>query len=764
MLYFNPPYPIIEGVSLLPDHADPLQWYYMPLAPHLTMVNDLPQIEVIKYRGTTDAGTPVNGGFLNFDCNIGIDESTLRKIASKLQNMFSLSDVPRLAPVQVVDGSVKMMLFGVESPQPQPGPGGKPAGTGTTAPAADPALPKFVTKIDQGAKPSLYGDNQAAFSVSLDAAGVTVLEKALQGVMSPIGIVYSLDFLGLRPAFSVRLHVDWDRVQKHLDESFGVDALFVSSQIEKAVDELIESRAIDLQVDTFVPEGEDTASIIADRDKAVHEVYDMITAAFFTPSVDPVKDERDGWDKAEHFAKTISGLAATHGWGGIGTFSYKKIDYTRVDKKILDVNITERTTVKRSCFPQGHLAGLVAGLDLSKFIMDVDLSDPYFQRRRVKAISRANFDEDSIQSVALRLRYAGAPQDVILDAATPSASLEWASSLKGGLMERDVTASYKVSFKAADGTQRPIALESPEEVTQLDNVEINPRELYSIVHVPIVPLSFPFDRFPQVEVHTRYLDPANGLKQEDLTLVTKDKPAPDWKVFVRDKNNDRFEYRLLFRGADNRDIEHPWAVAEDQHIMIRDPFPSKRVVDVVAAVQYNKVSQVFVDLYYEDPANGFSKQDSLAFSSTDPNPKSFSVDLRNPDARLVAYEATFLLANGDLVQVPRSYTLDRRIIVRPDMKGHRIVTLRPPKDLDFAAANLKQLTVETTYVDTKNGLSFSDLATFVSANDLAVFEFDYVDPEQSRYQYRVTGQFTNGLSKEADWQSTDRAELTISAL
>ena len=50
---------------------------------------------------------------------------------------------------------------------------------------------------------------------------------------------------------------------------------------------------------------------------------------------------------------------------------------------------------------------------------------------------------------------------ICLDAATGAADLEWASSLKDGRMERDVTASYKVTFKAVDGTQRPIALESP---------------------------------------------------------------------------------------------------------------------------------------------------------------------------------------------------------------------------------------------------------------------------------------------------------------
>jgi hypothetical protein len=761
MLYFNPPYPIVEGVSLLPDHQDPLQWYFMPLAPHLTMVDNQPQIQVIKYRGAAGSSTALNGGFLNFDCNIGVDGRTLAKIQSKLRDMFSLADTPRLAPIPVVDGSVKMMLFGMQSPALTTGSG---VGTGSAAaasPATDPTVPKFVTKIDQAAKPSLYGDNQAAFSVSLDAAGVTVLEKALQGVMSPIGIVYSLDYLGLRPAYSVRLHVDWDRVQKHLDQTFGIDALFVSTQIEKAVDELIESRVIDLQVDTFVPEDEDSGSIISDRDKAVHEVYDMITTAFFTPSIDPVKEEQDGWQKAEHFAKTISGLAATGGWGGVGTFSYKNVDYTRVDRKILDVNITERTTVKRTCCPQGHLSGLFRGLDLAQYIMNVDLDDVYFRRRRVRAISRANFEEDSISSLAVRVKYGDEPKDVILDSSNAAADLEWTSSVVNGSMVRDVTASYQVNFKAVDGTQRPIALPSQAQKSQLDNLEINPRELYSIVHVPIVPLSFPFDRFPQVEVHTRYNDLANGIRLEDVALVTKDKTPPDWKVFVRDPKNDKFEYKLIFRGADNRDIERTWAVAEDQHIMIRDPFPMKRVVDVVAAVSWQQVSQVFVDLFYDDLASSFSKQDSVAFAPTDPNPKSFSVDLRNPNVRLIAYEVTLLFANGNVRQVPRSYTLDRRILVRADMKGHRIVTMHMPKALDFTAANLRQVTAEANYVDATNGLNFSNLATFMAASDVSTFEFDYVDPSLARYQFRVTEQFTNGLSKQSDWQMADQDDLTI---
>ena len=84
--------------------------------------------------------------------------------------------------------------------------------------------------------------------------------------MSPIGIVYALDYLALRPAYNVHLHIDWDRVQKALDEQFSASVLCFSSQIDTAVDKLVESRAIQLDVDTFVPEGEDTTSIISSRE------------------------------------------------------------------------------------------------------------------------------------------------------------------------------------------------------------------------------------------------------------------------------------------------------------------------------------------------------------------------------------------------------------------------------------------------------------------------------------------------------------------
>ncbi|HVW04211.1 MAG TPA: hypothetical protein VHB78_04345, partial [Vicinamibacterales bacterium] len=504
MLYLNPPYPIIDGVALFSDHADPLQWYFMPAAPRLSTIPDAttgharPSLQLIKFRG--DAG---NGGFLEFDVNIGIDDAVLDDIKQQLRSpQFKLPPgTIKLSPVPLTGGTVKLLVLGQESPSPTP----PPSSSGGPAPTPAPAdVPKFVTKISHDAHPELYGDNQAAFSVALDQYGVTVIEQALAGNMAPVGVVYSLQFLGLRPAYTVHLNIDWDRVQKHMDEHFGVNTLFTSVDIDNAVDELVENRAIVLEADTFVPEGEDTASIISSRDRALNEVRDMITDAFFTSSIDPVKPRAGDWDKAMEMAGRIGGLIATGGWGGVGMFSYTKQNYTRVDKKVLDVNISERTTVERSIYPQGHLTGLFQvlrdqHLALSDFVTEVNLNDPWFQRRRVTVISRANYDADSVGSINATLTYGSEPHNVVLDKVTSKQDVQWLSRVTNGAMELPVNVTFTVNFQGVDSTQRPLRLTSPPSVVAVENLEIEPRTLYSIVPIPIAvpnPATFPWTHYP----------------------------------------------------------------------------------------------------------------------------------------------------------------------------------------------------------------------------------------------------------------------------
>lgn len=752
MLYLNPPFHVINGVSLLRDHKDILQYYFMPAAPRLTVLQDpvskqrIPQFQLIQYRGET-----ASGGFLNFDVNLGVEPEILNEVRSELQRLEKLRQLPKLAPLPLIGGTVKLMLLGQESGQP-------PAPVTT---------PRFVVRINQAANPALYGDNQAAFSVELDQAGVTILEKALQGEMSPVGIVYSLDYLALRPAYSVRLQIDWDRVQKHLNQRFSANVLFSSVEIDKTVDELVEQRAILLEADTFVPEGEDTSNIITRRDQALNDVREMITDAFFEPSLQPIDDKPDGWDKAVHTIERLSRLGTVGSAAGKAMFNYRKVDYTRIDRKSLNVNINERTTVKRSIYPQGHLSGFFRilrqqGLDPSKFIIPVDTDHPWFKRRSVRVISRANFEEDSIGSISANLRYGNDVKSVLLDPATTKGDVSWGSIVTNGVMQREVKASYKVVFKGVDSTERPLMLTSPEFTVETENLEITPRELYSVVPIPIMALAFPWNRYPTIEVQTRYADEANGIRITDTFLLDEKAAEKSWKLFLRDPKRQSFQYKLIFRAADHRDLEMPWVETEEERILIRDPRPNKRSLLVVPNFTWSEVKTAFVDVAYEDKANHVSQSDSFQFTETDDVAKTFVVDLVNPDVRQITYQMTVLYHDGRQAEIPRSVTRDRRIILQSDMQGHRIIAVRPAA-ADFTKKKVKEITVEIRYEDADAGISDADQFTFQSANDRAYFEFDYVDEHKASYEYRMTQRFTNGLSRSTRWQKVNADELVIPA-
>ncbi len=755
MLYLDAPFHTIDGVAVFGDHADPLQWYYLPGVPRLVTLNGAPQFSLIKFKGT--AGT---GGFLNFDVDLGLDPALLDDLAGEIASLESLPDTPRLAQLPVVDGTVRMMLFDKQTPP------AAPAGGGVAAPPVDPPPElQFVLTLDHAAKPALYGDNRAAFSVRLTQEGVTVLEQAMQGELSPIGIIYSLDFLGLRPAYHVSVHADWDLIQKHLEEheEFSVPLIY-SSSIDTFVDELIEQRVIEIKADTFVLE-EDGSPVTARRDEALNDVRDMITETFFTPTLDPI-DRSDDVDTGIRAAGRIMQAVASAGASEIHAFQRKKVDATRIEHKRLDVAMSERTTIKRTVYPQGHLSGLFTvlrqpGMELSRFVTEVDLDDPWFARRAVKVISRAEWLADSVRSVTVTLAYAGEIASALLTPQAPEADVSWSSVLVGGGMVREVEVTYTVNFAGVDGTERPTSLTSAPRTVLVDAVEIDPRELYSISPVPVVALSYPWDRYPQVEVEVAYDDPDRGIAQADVLRLDSTKTETTWNMFVRDPAAPPGRYRVTHRALDQRDVVGEWADIEGERIILRDPYPNGRVLDVVPVLDWTTVTRAFVDLSYTDSAHGIVEEASLEFSAEAPTPGQFKVRLADVTRREVDYTVTLLMADGSVVTIPTSTTLDKRITLRADMRGHRLVRVRIAPGADFAHSRVREVAVELRYVDAAHGLDVADRIVLASAEAHDTFEYDYVDPTRSDYEFKVVTTFTNNLTRIRDWAPGGDAELLI---
>lgn len=756
MLYLNPPYHIINGLVIFPDHANEKQKYFAPVDPHLTMRPDpntgqmIPQIQVIKYRG--EAG---NGGFLNFDTNLGVSQDVLDNTAAQLRNREDLDEVPILAPIQYIDGSVKMMLFGKESPI------DNEEEEDTNQPAE--GQPEFVLKINHYAKPALYGENQAAFSVQLDQSGVTVLDKALQGFMSPIGIVYELEYLALRRAYAARIRADWDRVYEHFSQAKGFSSPVFSAQIEEVVDELIENQVIEVEIDNLIA-GDPGAGAISDFEQIVNEVKDMVLKSFFEPSLDPVGEKEDGWDKAAAFAERVHTAAAT---GGLG-LKFKQLEMTRIDRKSLDVSLTQRVAVKRKIFPQAHLRGLThilreSNFALEDFILPVNLDDDWFKRRLVSVISRADFKTDNVESLNVKLTYNGESKNIILDEEIERDTLEWASHIENGAMDDEVIAQYRIAFKDVNTAERPLFLESEPQIVTTENLEVFPRELYSLIPIPIIADGIPWEEYSLVQVNLRYTDAKNKINLNDTFLFKKDTSEKTWNLFILDSTKRKFEYQLIYRSINHKDVEMGWVPTEEEQITIRDPFKDlqKRELTIQPAVVWSDVEMIFIDVRYEDPDNNIIKETMFQFSQQDLAAKTFTVSLANPDKRLVYYKPTILFKGGALAEIPESSTHERRVFIRSDMQGHRVVTVRP-ENVPFEQRNVKKAEVNFLYEDVESGLKFTDKLTFDGPEKSGYFEFDFVDDQKVTFSYTTTYYFTNGLSRTAQTVSSNEEQILIS--
>ena len=766
MLYLKPPFHLINGVAVFADHANERQFYYLPAMPHLSTVPevtaagttiDVPQIQLLKFRG--GAG---NGGFLTFQVNLGIPASARADIEMELKRLFRLRDQPILAPVILESGLVELIILGHAST-----PDGQPL-------LDDEQRPRFVMRPPKVSKPALYGNNEAIFSVELDQEGVQLIENSLiHSELMPIGVVYSLDFLALRPAFSVRITADWERLQTHFEENFSTQIVFATTEISTVVDKLIEDQVVNIEVDSFLPEGEDAGSWVGRRDQAINDFKDMVLQNFFKPSLEPLKEEEDGWDKATTLAQDLSTLAVTGGWGAIAKFSYVKKDITRLDRKSANLTMNERVTVKRSIYPQATLKGLgrmvrqvQSTIGLSRFIQEVTLDDEWFQKRALTAHSLVDFANDKVESVNLTLTYNNQPRTIRLTQDKATGESAWNSVMNGTVMSRPVEYQYQVNFRGVDTAERPGIIASPAMTTSGDQFEVSPRAegLYFVDDIQVGATVLPWDRYPQVAVDVRYRDRARGIDLAETFLLSKDKPEFTWKRFRLDPTLRNYEVRTTFLAANHQDIVYDWRTTDQERLIIRDPHPLRRTLQLAPAVDWRLVSMIFVELRYLDIRHGVDEQQTLTFFDTpqDRVPKTFGINLVDGNHRLVSYQPTFVLKDNRTIVVPPSMTTGSTIILRSDMAGHRVVTVAPP-EVDFAAQGIMRMEAQLAYEDNDAGLAFADKFTMSSARDVSFFEFDYVSPQRASYSCMSTLVLANGLVVERDLGRLTGERVTLPA-
>ncbi|MEX5710280.1 hypothetical protein AB1484_18715 [Parafrankia sp. FMc6] len=260
----------VDGVTVFPDHADPLQFWYLATRVALGRRPDgSPAISLIEYRPAVAEAGVEGGGFLSLQTDVVLPDPTRSKILGRLAGLVP-GGQPRLAPALVEQGTVRCLALNLEG------------SGGTAAQPAPPGAFNAVEKILGATKPSLVGEQSAVFSLVLDQAGATILRQAFEQGLTPVGVIYELEYSALTPDLRVEITADFDRIYRHFSAGVEAQIYWVRAGIDAGFEKLVQDGAIKVSVTDFGG-GPDSAA----REKWALDFFkDELLRKWFEPSLD----------------------------------------------------------------------------------------------------------------------------------------------------------------------------------------------------------------------------------------------------------------------------------------------------------------------------------------------------------------------------------------------------------------------------------------------------------------------------------------------
>lgn len=263
----------LEGVSVFRDHADPNQFWYLPGPVDLARrgTDQSAAFTFLKYKAAVPGAGIKGGGFLTFESTLRLPKSLETRLASRLASEPGTTPPVRLTTASFEEGTVQCIALNVQG-----------AG-GTAATAPPPGAFNAVERILGAAVPSLDADNKAAFSLTLSAEGATILEQAFENGMTPIGVIYDLKYLAMRPAINVEITADFERIFNHFSASLEGQYKFFRASLEAAFESLVQSGAITIKVLNFTGEEDER-----EQEKWALEFFrEDLVAKWFEPTLQP---------------------------------------------------------------------------------------------------------------------------------------------------------------------------------------------------------------------------------------------------------------------------------------------------------------------------------------------------------------------------------------------------------------------------------------------------------------------------------------------
>jgi hypothetical protein len=701
----------IRGITVFRDYNDKTLFYYMPGSPRLATEAGQPMFQLLMYRDVGTAATGIKGGgFLIMTTDLGVPQGVLDQVKQELGSRFGVS--ASLTPVPVKSGAVRVTILD----------------SGAVAADGPQREVRFVENVVANAAPSLYGDQRAAFTAELSRQGAVLLRSAIRGEgATPVVVVYDLQYVGLLPAYNLKIKIDFRQAYEHLRSRMTANTLWFKSDIDQEMETLRKSGAIEItEVVSETTSTEDAAARMARVNTLAKELAQW---TFFKPGLNPGavlaadRGTLTAYDSTSDVTTITAGLtsvsrAALTGVGATEDAGAPRRPGAGVATAALESGAAAAATTPAAPAPAAeeaptaveawNRAGRPQGAYMLRQLSQDERQTIVYELRQVQAVERSIAPQGQIRM------------------------LEGAANLRGRIQEVDLNADF---FKTIEGTITTTA-----DLASMGVASAN--------------------------VKIRYGLKPDGLrwKDEDEAVLRAAGDSKPYRFFVDHLGTREIEYQVILTnrpdsaiGHDAATEESPWIPTTTRNLDINPlSFSSVMRVSVEAAmVDWNLVKQIQAHIIYEDAPNGVTAADTKILTKDAP---SALVPIRPKDARVrkVTVASTFFYADGTT-----------EIVTQQHDGGEPFVVNQPPDSttvVDITLADIleryKRITVQLAR-GTSQPPEVKKTITLGPDTVAERWAFRRAEPQDVAFAYRATSFLKDGSIQEGQWVTTDNPLLIV---
>ncbi len=260
------------------------------------------------------------------------------------------------------------------------------------------------------------------------------------------------------------------------------------------------------------------------------------------------------------------------------------------------------------------------------------------------------------------------------------------------------------------------------------------------------------DQVSFVDVEVRY-DQGGGLKTNTFTFTPAETDPQWWDPSLVDGVRE-YDYRWRVRFADQANPEFSaWQTESTRDLNISVESPGKLHVTVTGVgLDFEHVlDAVLVHLRYEDRRNDVALSSHSVLLTAERMSGEWIRELFAPFEQPVEYRVEYLLKNGNRTAVDWTRTdgpTQNLLIVRPDVDVLD-VTLLPTGTW----SGVIQSVVSLRYVEGED--TIDERYRFETREEFREWAVLLTNPDNRRFEYKVTSTFDNGDTQDTEWREAD---------